>query len=109
MCVFVIGVLDDEDVRVMLQGSKMVKVRSQRWRKDRRLKLLEDCVTVWCESSKSSRKGKRQQTCEYCVSMSPVRPVVDLQTNPHTNIKIQLLVSQFVWQAEKVHIYGQFN
>lgn len=57
-----LGVLDDEDVRVMLQGSKMVKVRSQRWRKDRRLKLLEDCVTVWCESSKSSRKGKRQQT-----------------------------------------------
>ncbi|KAK7168001.1 hypothetical protein R3I94_002149 [Phoxinus phoxinus] len=57
-----LGVLDDEDVLVMLQGSKMVKVRSQRWRKDRRLKLLEDCVTVWCESSKTSRKGKRQQT-----------------------------------------------
>ncbi|ROL49423.1 1-phosphatidylinositol 4,5-bisphosphate phosphodiesterase delta-3-A [Anabarilius grahami] len=57
-----LGVLDDEDVRVMLQGSKMVKVRSQRWRKDRSLKLLEDCVTVWCESSKTSRKGKRQQT-----------------------------------------------
>lgn len=63
--VCVVGVLDDEDVRVMLQGSKMVKVRSQRWRKDRSLKLLEDCVTVWCESSKTSRKGKRQQTCEY--------------------------------------------
>ncbi|KAA0705516.1 1-phosphatidylinositol 4,5-bisphosphate phosphodiesterase delta-3-A [Triplophysa tibetana] len=55
-----LGVLDDEDVCVMLKGSKMVKVRSQRWRKDRRLKLLEDCVTVWCESSKSSRK--REQT-----------------------------------------------
>ncbi|KAI7803562.1 1-phosphatidylinositol 4,5-bisphosphate phosphodiesterase delta-3-A [Triplophysa rosa] len=57
-----LGVLDDEDVLVMLQGSKMVKVRSQRWRKDRRLKLLEDCVTVWCESSKSSRKSEREQT-----------------------------------------------
>ncbi|XP_051569905.1 1-phosphatidylinositol 4,5-bisphosphate phosphodiesterase delta-3-A isoform X2 [Myxocyprinus asiaticus] len=57
-----LGVLDDEDVRLMLQGSKMVKVRSQRWRKDRSLKLLEDCVTVWCESSKTSRKGQRQQT-----------------------------------------------
>lgn len=57
-----LGVLDDEDVRLMLQGSKMMKVRSQRWRKDRNLKLLEDCVTVWCESSKTSRKGKRQQT-----------------------------------------------
>ncbi|XP_056609979.1 1-phosphatidylinositol 4,5-bisphosphate phosphodiesterase delta-3-A [Triplophysa dalaica] len=55
-----LGVLDDEDVCVMLKGSKMVKVRSLRWRKDRRLKLLDDCVTVWCESSKSSRK--REQT-----------------------------------------------
>ncbi|XP_058625130.1 1-phosphatidylinositol 4,5-bisphosphate phosphodiesterase delta-3-A isoform X2 [Onychostoma macrolepis] len=59
-------VLDDEDVLLMLQGSKMMKVRSQRWRKDRSLKLLEDCVTVWCESSKTSRKGKRQQT--FCVT-----------------------------------------
>ncbi|KAL0197321.1 hypothetical protein M9458_005861, partial [Cirrhinus mrigala] len=50
-------VLDDEDVRLMLQGSKMMK--------DRSLRLLEDCVTVWCESSKTSRKGQRQQTCEY--------------------------------------------
>ncbi|XP_058625129.1 1-phosphatidylinositol 4,5-bisphosphate phosphodiesterase delta-3-A isoform X1 [Onychostoma macrolepis] len=61
-----LGVLDDEDVLLMLQGSKMMKVRSQRWRKDRSLKLLEDCVTVWCESSKTSRKGKRQQT--FCVT-----------------------------------------
>lgn len=57
-----LGVLDDENVCVMLQGSKMMKVRSQRWRKDRSLKLLEDCVTVWCESSKSSRKSEREQT-----------------------------------------------
>uniref|UniRef100_A0A673ILT3 Phosphoinositide phospholipase C n=1 Tax=Sinocyclocheilus rhinocerous TaxID=307959 RepID=A0A673ILT3_9TELE len=61
-----LGVLDDEDVQLMLQGSKMMKVRSQRWRKDRSLKLLEDCVTVWCESSKASRKGKSQQT--FCVT-----------------------------------------
>uniref|UniRef100_A0A671NZU0 Phosphoinositide phospholipase C n=1 Tax=Sinocyclocheilus anshuiensis TaxID=1608454 RepID=A0A671NZU0_9TELE len=66
MYVCVIGVLDDEDVQLMLQGSKMMKVRSQRWRKDRSLKLLEDCVTVWCESSKASRKGKSQQT--FCVT-----------------------------------------
>lgn len=64
VCVCLQGVLDDEDVRVMLQGARMVKVRSQRWRKDRSLKLLEDCVTVWCESSKSSRKSEREQTCE---------------------------------------------
>lgn len=57
-----LGVLDDEDVRAMLRGSKVVKVRSPRWRKDRSLKLLEDCVTVWCESSKSSRKSETEQT-----------------------------------------------
>ncbi|XP_036408122.1 1-phosphatidylinositol 4,5-bisphosphate phosphodiesterase delta-3-A-like [Megalops cyprinoides] len=57
-----LGVLDDDDVRLMMQGSSMVKVRSQRWKKSRSLRLLEDGVTVWCESSKSSRKAKDQQT-----------------------------------------------
>uniref|UniRef100_A0A667YQQ8 Phosphoinositide phospholipase C n=1 Tax=Myripristis murdjan TaxID=586833 RepID=A0A667YQQ8_9TELE len=57
-----LGVLDDEDIRVMMQGSNMVKVRSSRWQKSRNLRLLEDGVTVWCESTKSSRKAKAQQT-----------------------------------------------
>ncbi|KAJ8414288.1 hypothetical protein AAFF_G00051580, partial [Aldrovandia affinis] len=57
-----LGVLDDEDVRLMLQGSGMVKVRSPRWQKRRCLRLLEDGVTVWCESSKSSRRAKAQQS-----------------------------------------------
>ncbi|XP_036445128.1 1-phosphatidylinositol 4,5-bisphosphate phosphodiesterase delta-3-A isoform X1 [Colossoma macropomum] len=61
-----LGVLDDEDVRVMLQGSSIVKVRSQRWQKKRSFKLLEDCVTVWCESSKTSRKAQRRQS--FCVT-----------------------------------------
>uniref|UniRef100_A0A8C8JY04 Phosphoinositide phospholipase C n=1 Tax=Oncorhynchus tshawytscha TaxID=74940 RepID=A0A8C8JY04_ONCTS len=55
-------VLDDENVRAMMHGSNMVKVRSQRWQKSRSLRLLEDGVTVWCESTKSSRKAKAQQT-----------------------------------------------
>uniref|UniRef100_A0A8K9V3R4 Phosphoinositide phospholipase C n=1 Tax=Oncorhynchus mykiss TaxID=8022 RepID=A0A8K9V3R4_ONCMY len=46
----------------MMHGSNMVKVRSQKWQKSRRLRLLEDGVTVWCESTKSSRKAKAQQT-----------------------------------------------
>lgn len=58
------GVLDDEDVRVMLQGTSMVKVRSAGWQKKRSLRLLEDGVTVWCESCKSSRKAKAQKSCE---------------------------------------------
>ncbi|XP_028268499.1 1-phosphatidylinositol 4,5-bisphosphate phosphodiesterase delta-3-A [Parambassis ranga] len=57
-----LGLLDNEDVRVMMQGSNMVKVRSQRWQKSRSLRLLEDGLTVWCESSKSSPKAKAQQT-----------------------------------------------
>ncbi|XP_053472030.1 1-phosphatidylinositol 4,5-bisphosphate phosphodiesterase delta-3-A isoform X2 [Ictalurus furcatus] len=58
--------LDNEDVRVMLQGSSIVKVRSSRWQKQRGFRLLEDCVTVWCESSKTSRKAKRRQS--FCVT-----------------------------------------
>ncbi|KAJ8364484.1 hypothetical protein SKAU_G00133150 [Synaphobranchus kaupii] len=46
----------------MLQGSNMVKVRSSGWQKKRGLRLLEDGFTVWCESSKSSRKAKAQQS-----------------------------------------------
>nr|XP_023691311.1 1-phosphatidylinositol 4,5-bisphosphate phosphodiesterase delta-3-A-like isoform X2 [Paramormyrops kingsleyae] len=57
-----LGLLDDEDVRLMMQGSSMVKVRSPRWQKTRSLRLLEDGVTVWCETCKSFRRTKAQQT-----------------------------------------------
>lgn len=57
-----LGLLDNEDVRRMMEGSSMVKVRSSRWQKSRHLRLLEDGLTVWCESTKSSRKAKAQQT-----------------------------------------------
>ncbi|KAK2833124.1 hypothetical protein Q5P01_017013 [Channa striata] len=57
-----LGLLDNEDIRVMMKGSSMVKVRSPRWQKSRTLRLLEDGLTVWCESTKSSRKAKAQQT-----------------------------------------------
>uniref|UniRef100_A0A8C9W077 Phosphoinositide phospholipase C n=1 Tax=Scleropages formosus TaxID=113540 RepID=A0A8C9W077_SCLFO len=56
------GVLDDEDIRLMMQGSSMVKVRSPRWQKSRGLRLLEDGVTVWCESSKGFGRTKQEQT-----------------------------------------------
>lgn len=59
-----LGVQDDEDVKLMLQGSIMVKVRSTRWQKQRTLKLLEDGVTVWCQSHKTSSRAKEQQSCE---------------------------------------------
>uniref|UniRef100_A0A3P8VK95 Phosphoinositide phospholipase C n=1 Tax=Cynoglossus semilaevis TaxID=244447 RepID=A0A3P8VK95_CYNSE len=56
------SLLDNEDIHMMMQGSSMVKVRSPRWQKSRSLRLLEDGLTVWCESTKSSRKAKAQQT-----------------------------------------------
>uniref|UniRef100_A0A672GZ73 Phosphoinositide phospholipase C n=1 Tax=Salarias fasciatus TaxID=181472 RepID=A0A672GZ73_SALFA len=46
----------------MMQGCSMVKVRSSRWKKSRNLRLLEDGLTVWCESTKSSRKAQARQT-----------------------------------------------
>lgn len=58
------GIQDDEDVKQMLQGSSMVKVRSARWQKQRILKLLDDGVTVWCQSQKTSSRAKEQQSCE---------------------------------------------
>uniref|UniRef100_A0A3Q0RME3 Phosphoinositide phospholipase C n=1 Tax=Amphilophus citrinellus TaxID=61819 RepID=A0A3Q0RME3_AMPCI len=57
-----LGVQNDEDVRQMLHGSSMVKVRSPRWQKQRTLKLLEDGVTVWCQSYKTSSRAKEQQS-----------------------------------------------
>uniref|UniRef100_A0A8C8JLW2 Phosphoinositide phospholipase C n=1 Tax=Oncorhynchus tshawytscha TaxID=74940 RepID=A0A8C8JLW2_ONCTS len=46
----------------MLKGSSMVKVRSPRWQRRRTLKLLDDGVTVWCESDKFSSRSKAQQS-----------------------------------------------
>ncbi|KAM6898743.1 1-phosphatidylinositol 4,5-bisphosphate phosphodiesterase delta-3-A [Lycodopsis pacificus] len=57
-----LGVQEDEDVKRMLQGSSMVKVRSPRWQKRRTLKLLGDGVTVWCQSHKTSSWAKDQQS-----------------------------------------------
>ncbi|XP_041829188.1 1-phosphatidylinositol 4,5-bisphosphate phosphodiesterase delta-3-A-like [Melanotaenia boesemani] len=57
-----LGVQDDEDVKQMLHGSSMVKVRSPRWQKQRTLKLLEDGITVWCQSHKTSSRAKEQQS-----------------------------------------------
>ncbi|XP_005468964.1 1-phosphatidylinositol 4,5-bisphosphate phosphodiesterase delta-3-A isoform X2 [Oreochromis niloticus] len=55
------GLHENEDIRVMMAGSSMLKVRSTSWQRNRSMRLLEDGLTVWCES-KSSRKGKAQQT-----------------------------------------------
>ncbi|XP_072522735.1 1-phosphatidylinositol 4,5-bisphosphate phosphodiesterase delta-3-A-like isoform X2 [Salminus brasiliensis] len=53
-----LGVQDDEDVKTMLQGSSMLKVRSPRWQRRRTLQLQDDGVTVRYESNKSFSKPK---------------------------------------------------
>ncbi|XP_037547005.1 1-phosphatidylinositol 4,5-bisphosphate phosphodiesterase delta-3-A [Nematolebias whitei] len=57
-----LGVQDNEDVKQMMRGSSMIKVRSSRWQKHRTLKLLEDGITVWCQSQKTSSRAKEQQS-----------------------------------------------
>ncbi|KAJ7984422.1 hypothetical protein DPEC_G00354680 [Dallia pectoralis] len=57
-----LGVEEDEDVKGMLKGSSMMKVRSPRWQRRRMLKLLDDGVTIWCESDKFSSRSKAQQS-----------------------------------------------
>ncbi|KAK1880379.1 1-phosphatidylinositol 45-bisphosphate phosphodiesterase delta-3-A [Dissostichus eleginoides] len=57
-----LGVQEDEDVKRMMQGSSMIKVRSPRWQKRRTLKLLEDGVTIWCQSHKTTSWAKEQQS-----------------------------------------------
>lgn len=42
-----------------------VKVRSPHWQKRRTLKLLDDGVTIWCQSHKTSSRAKEQQSCKH--------------------------------------------
>lgn len=57
-----LGVHEDEDVRRMLQGASMMKVRSPRWQRRRVMKLLDDGLTIWCESNKTSSRAKSRQS-----------------------------------------------
>ncbi|XP_043939324.1 1-phosphatidylinositol 4,5-bisphosphate phosphodiesterase delta-1-like isoform X2 [Protopterus annectens] len=42
----------DADLQHLLKGSKMCKIKSSKWKKQRLYKLQDDCKTVWHESSK---------------------------------------------------------
>lgn len=41
------GLTEDEDVRAMLRGSRLCKIRSRTWQKERLYRLQEDGLTVW--------------------------------------------------------------
>ncbi|XP_062813429.1 1-phosphatidylinositol 4,5-bisphosphate phosphodiesterase delta-1 isoform X2 [Anolis carolinensis] len=49
---YIAGLQDDPDLRFLLRGSHLLKVRSKSWRKERFYKLQEDCKTIWQESKK---------------------------------------------------------
>ncbi|XP_078119282.1 1-phosphatidylinositol 4,5-bisphosphate phosphodiesterase delta-4-like [Sander vitreus] len=41
---------DDPDVKVMMAGSTLKKVKSRSWKKQRHFRLLEDAMTIWYKS-----------------------------------------------------------
>ncbi|XP_062906042.1 1-phosphatidylinositol 4,5-bisphosphate phosphodiesterase delta-4 [Mobula hypostoma] len=43
----------DEDLRAMLGGAVMRKVKSRSWKRPRYFKLQEDCMSIWYQSKKS--------------------------------------------------------
>lgn len=63
------GVPEDPDVKLMMEGSTLRKVKSHSWKKQRHFCLLEDGSTIWY---KSRWAGKGHSTCE-CRSTSSER------------------------------------
>ncbi|PKU36129.1 1-phosphatidylinositol -bisphosphate phosphodiesterase delta-1 [Limosa lapponica baueri] len=54
------GLKDDKDLKFLLKGSQLLKVKSGSWRKERFYKLQEDCKTIWQESKKMLRSPESQ-------------------------------------------------
>nr|XP_060638622.1 1-phosphatidylinositol 4,5-bisphosphate phosphodiesterase delta-1 isoform X2 [Anolis sagrei ordinatus] len=50
-----LGLQDDPDLKFLLRGSHLLKVKSESWRRERFYKLQEDCKTIWQESKKVLR------------------------------------------------------
>ncbi|KAI4872379.1 hypothetical protein NFI96_033647, partial [Prochilodus magdalenae] len=70
-----LDLLDNEDVKVMHQGSSMLKIRSPTWQKKRTLRLLENCETVSCESNKRFSKSKSSGTFSFHTQSKDMLPV----------------------------------
>ncbi|XP_032891061.1 1-phosphatidylinositol 4,5-bisphosphate phosphodiesterase delta-3 [Amblyraja radiata] len=49
-----VGLHEDDDVKYMLRGGKLRKVKSSKWKKDRQMKLQEDGLSIWYESRNKS-------------------------------------------------------
>uniref|UniRef100_A0A8C7EED9 Phosphoinositide phospholipase C n=1 Tax=Nothoprocta perdicaria TaxID=30464 RepID=A0A8C7EED9_NOTPE len=49
-----------DDLKFLLKGSQLIKVKSGSWQKQRFYKLQEDCKTIWQESKKMLRTPESQ-------------------------------------------------
>ncbi|KAK2110979.1 1-phosphatidylinositol 4,5-bisphosphate phosphodiesterase delta-3 [Saguinus oedipus] len=56
------GLTEDEDVRAMLRGSRLRKIRSRTWQKERLYRLQEDGLTVWFQ--RRIPRAPSQHICE---------------------------------------------
>lgn len=56
------GLTEDEDVRAMLRGSRLCKIRSRTWHKERLYRLQEDGLSVWFQ--RSIPRAPSQHICE---------------------------------------------
>uniref|UniRef100_UPI00398E4B09 1-phosphatidylinositol 4,5-bisphosphate phosphodiesterase delta-1a isoform X2 n=1 Tax=Pristiophorus japonicus TaxID=55135 RepID=UPI00398E4B09 len=54
------GFINDEDLKVLLKGSHLQKIKSSSWMKSRFYKLQEDCRTVWYDSQKILKTARAQ-------------------------------------------------
>uniref|UniRef100_A0A6J0URU8 Phosphoinositide phospholipase C n=1 Tax=Pogona vitticeps TaxID=103695 RepID=A0A6J0URU8_9SAUR len=54
------GLQDDSDLRFLLRGCHLLKIKSTSWRRERFYKLQEDCKTIWQESKKMLRSPESQ-------------------------------------------------
>uniref|UniRef100_A0AAY4B3I7 Phosphoinositide phospholipase C n=1 Tax=Denticeps clupeoides TaxID=299321 RepID=A0AAY4B3I7_9TELE len=69
---------DDADLKFLLEGGALQKVRSNSWQKSRFYKLLEDCMTMWQESHKAF-KGDQTFSIEDIESVRQGRQSEGLQ------------------------------
>ncbi|XP_077158993.1 1-phosphatidylinositol 4,5-bisphosphate phosphodiesterase delta-1 isoform X1 [Paroedura picta] len=55
-----LGLQNDQDLKFLLRGSHLLKIKSGSWRRERFYKLQEDCKTIWQESKKLLRSPESQ-------------------------------------------------
>lgn len=55
------GIQGDDNLKSMLVGTVMRKIKSRTWKKQRYFKLQDDCMTIWYKSKKA---GNAHSTCK---------------------------------------------